>query len=319
MAMVKDEDAAAGWAIKKSFGPLSSEDARDLAVWLTKDERRGGALLRAEAALVYMNRAVAVAGPMDEERVDRRQANGWLRRHMGRGLAVASAMAAALVVAVLPASPEEFATTVGEVRNIPLVDGSTATMNTASRISVAVKEDVRQIVLQNGEAWFDVKPDANRPFIVDVGDVRVRAIGTSFSVRRHAEGVDVLVTKGVVETWRVGEEGKRTRMEVGQRSFVPVEASKIVAVKAEGEIERSLEWRKGGLALNGEPLSYAVDEMNRYNRKQLVVTDPVINRTPIVGYFRNDNPDDFARNVAIVVGAKVISEENQLRIVPSAE
>src|SRR3546814_10056817 len=66
------------------------------------------------------------------------------------------------------------------------------------------------ITLEEGEAWFQVAHDAHRPFVVDVGSVRIRAVGTAFSVRRNPEGVDVMVTEGVVETRseerRVGKE-----------------------------------------------------------------------------------------------------------------
>src|SRR3546814_20539025 len=71
-----------------------------------------------------------------------------------------------------------------------------------------------------GEAWFQVAHDAHRPFVVDIGSVRVRAVGTAFSVRQNPEGVDILVTEGVVETWTEGQEASRTRIAQGERSFV---------------------------------------------------------------------------------------------------
>src|SRR3546814_19688281 len=62
-------------------------------------------------------------------------------------------------------------------------------------------------------AWFQVAKDRARPFVVEVGDVRVRAVGTAFGVKRTAGGVDVQVTEGVVEVWRVGDEGHIQRSE----------------------------------------------------------------------------------------------------------
>src|SRR3546814_15842317 len=122
----------------------------------------------------------------------------------------------------------------------------------------------------------------------------------------RSEGVDVLVTDGVVETWTEGHEAARTRIAQGERSFVAAGTRDIVAVKAADEIDRALAWRSGGLAFNGEPLSYAVAELNRYNRRKLVVEDPVLARMPIVGSFRTDEPDDFARTVAPLIGAREI-------------
>src|SRR3546814_1377093 len=100
--------------------------------------------------------------------------------------------------------------------------------------------------------WSSDVCSSDLPFVVDVGSVRIRAVGTAFSVRRNPEGVDVLVTEGVVETWTEGHEAARTRIAQGERSFVAAGTRDIVAVKAADEIDRALAWRSGGLAFNGE-------------------------------------------------------------------
>lgn len=315
--MANDEDTAVRWAILLDAGPLDTNEQMNMESWLAEDHRRAGALLRAQAALVYLDRARALADPADPYVEEAAPAQPRLkRRHFLAASLLVAPIAAGLAVFLMPAN-EAFSTTVGEVRRLPLADGSIATVNTASRITVSLEPARRHIVVEDGEAWFEVAHDEKRPFIVDAGDVRVEAIGTAFSVRRHDDGVDVLVTKGVVETWRVGRESERTRVAGGQRSFVPVSMSKIVAVEADDEIERALAWRSGELALNGEPLSYAVAELNRYNRHQLVVEDPVLSRTPIVGYFRTDNPEGFARSIAALIDARVEQTPNQTRLVPT--
>ncbi|MCW0197393.1 FecR domain-containing protein [Sphingopyxis sp.] len=314
-----DDDGAARWAIRRDAGPLSPGEQRELDAWLAADERREGALLRAEAALVYIARAPALidaedfpAAPEEEAPAPARIAR---RRFLAGGAVAGAAIAAGVAGVLLMPSGQEFSTTVGEVRRLPLADGSVATVNTASRIAVALEPEQRHITLEEGEAWFQVAHDAHRPFVVDIGNVRVRAIGTAFSVRRNPEGVDILVTEGVVETWTEGQEATRIRIAQGERSFVATGTGAIVAVKAADEIERALAWRDGGLALNGEPLSYAVAELNRYNHRKLVVEDPVLARMPIVGYFRTNEPGDFARAVAPLIGARVEMRSGNMHLV----
>lgn len=316
-AMTMDEDTAALWAIRLDTGPLTPDQQAEMDAWLSADERNEGSLLRAEAVLVYLDRARALADPQSMRTISLPPPPLKRRWFLAGGLATSAAAAALVGILILPPSDEAFSTTVGEVRKLPLADGSIATINTSSRITVALQPESRNIVLDDGEAWFEVAHDKRRPFIVDAGDVRVQAVGTAFSVRRHEDGVDVLVTKGIVETWRVGKESERIRIAGGQRSFVTTNASKIVAVKADEEIDRALAWRSGGLALNGEPLSYAITELNRYNRHQLIVEDPVLSRTPIVGYFRTDNPEGFAKSVAALIGARVEDGPGQSRILPT--
>lgn len=316
--MASDDDGAARWAVRRDAGPLSPDEQQVFEAWLAADERREGALLRAEAALVYIARGPAL---MEAESVpppppEEEDAPPPSRRRFLVGAAATGAVVAAGAAGVLlMPSGQDYSTAVGEVRRLPLADGSIATVNTASRIAVALEPERRHIVLKEGEAWFQVAKDRKRPFVVEAGSVRIRAVGTAFSVRRNPEGVDVLVTEGVVETWTEGNEASRTRIAQGERGFVAADARRIVAVKASDEIERALAWRSGGLAFNGEPLSYAVAELNRYNNRKLVVEDPVLARTPIVGYFRTDEPGDFARAVASLIGARVEMRAGDMHLI----
>jgi transmembrane sensor len=316
-----DDDSAARWAIRRDAGPLTPDEQQAFEAWLAADERREGSLLRAEAALVYIDRGPmlieaegAPSAPEDEREAATPLRVG-RRRFLAGGAVAGAAVAAGVAGVLLMPSGQEFSTAVGEVRRLPLADGSVATVNTASRIAVALEPARRHITLEEGEAWFQVAHDARRPFVVDVGSLRVRAVGTAFSVRRNPEGVDVLVTEGVVETWTEGNGAGPTRISQGERSFVAAGTRDIVAVKAADEIERALAWRSGGLAFNGEPLSYAVAELNRYNRRKLVVEDPVLARMPIVGYFRTTEPDNFARAVAPLIAARVEMRSDDMHLV----
>lgn len=321
--MAEHEDAAASWAIRLDAGPLDDVAQVELDHWLAQDPRASGALLRAQAALLYLDRARATHGSPqydgNSEQEGEPEYEAVRRPHRRRFLAAmlaGGAVAAGLGAIVLTPHGEHFSTAVGEVRTLPLADGSTATINTASQLTVSLKPEQRQIALENGEAWFEVAHDSSRPFVVTAGDVRVRAVGTAFSVRRHEDGVDVLVTEGQVEIWR-GSGDRKARLSAGERSFVRENVAQIMPVAAGDEIERALAWRDGGLALNGEPLSYAVAELNRYNRIQISIEDPVLNRTPIVGYFKNNNPKGFAETIAEIVNAEVMEGENIYFIIPS--
>src|SRR3546814_7113773 len=87
---------------------------------------------------------------------------------------------------------QQIQTAIGEIRRVPLSDGSLAAVNTQTTLDVTMKPEVRQVALKDGEAWFQVAKDRARPFVVEIGDVRVRAVGTAFAVTRTAAGVDGL-------------------------------------------------------------------------------------------------------------------------------
>lgn len=309
----RDEHEAARWAVRLDASALSPEEQAELEQWLVGDERRRGALLRAQAVLAYLDRGRALSEAHDGEQDNAEYSIDRRRLLVGGSLAALSASGVAAVLLTRPAAIK-IQTAVGEVRRVPLPDGSAASVNTNSALTVAMRSERREINLEQGEAWFQVSHDRARPFVVQAGEVRVQAVGTAFSVRRRVAGADVLVTEGVVDTWTIGRESERTRLVAGERTFVPESAEKPLVEEASDGIDRSLAWRTGELALEGETLDYAVAEINRYNARKLVVADPALGREPLVGYFRTDQPESFAQAVAAIAGARVDLDGRTIRL-----
>jgi transmembrane sensor len=194
-----------------------------------------------------------------------------------------------------------------------LPDGSIIAINTLSAVEVAMLPDVRRVTLTRGEAWFQVAHDKNRPFVVSAGRIRVRAVGTAFSVRRYDEGADVQVSEGVVETWTEGEESLRVRVAAGSRAHVAeYEAPKPVSAAA--DIQRSLAWREGQIVLEGQTLDEAVAQFNRYNAKKLVISDTSLAAEKLVGQFRATDPRNFAEAVATTLGARIDETGGMIRL-----
>ncbi|MFX8562013.1 FecR domain-containing protein, partial [Acinetobacter baumannii] len=84
---------------------------------------------------------------------------------------------------LIPERGTAYATKVGEIRRVPLVDGSVMTINSGTELQVRIAKRAREVELAQGEACFEVAKDAHRPFVVAAGKVRAKAIGTAFSVR----------------------------------------------------------------------------------------------------------------------------------------
>ena len=300
-------DQAAEWATRIDAGSIDPDTDVGLRRWLDEDARRQGALLRAEAALSFVDRGRALAGviPKPEPRPV------WVRR---KWMFAGAALAASLFgVAILVTAPNRYYTDLGEIRRVPLSDGSTIDVNTQSAVEVSMHPNSREVALTRGEAWFKVAHDKTRPFTVSAGRIRVRAVGTAFSVRRHDDGADVQVTEGVVETWTVGEEERRVLVAAGSKAYVAAyEPPKIV--QASAAIERSLAWREGQIVLEGETLDEAVAQFNRYNARKLVISDPGLAAEKLVGQFRATDPQTFAEAVATTLGAKVDEDGETIRL-----
>ena len=79
-------------------------------------------------------------------------------------------------------------------------DGSVITVNKNSTLSYPseFKGKTREVAL-NGEAFFKVTPNKEKPFIIHVNDVTVRVVGTSFNIRSEKGKTEVIVETGIVQ------------------------------------------------------------------------------------------------------------------------
>jgi transmembrane sensor len=317
--MSRIDEEAAQWVARLS-GNDSVNVRQAFEVWHEADPRNQGAFLRAEAAWMMLDRSQVMAHGGDTLLV-RRALDETLRRHRGAvsrrhvmGGAVAASLTGAMAVGYVLANRLSVATGVGELRSVPLKDRSIASVNTDSQIDVDMTPQIRHVALVKGEAWFEVAKNPDVPFVVSAGDIRVRAVGTAFSVRRREGGADVLVTEGTVEAWNVNDKDKRVTLTAGHEAFVPVKPEVAEVIYRPEEVERRLAWREREIVLNSETLAEAVAEFNRYNSRQIVIADPSLSAQKLVGGFHVDQPETFARAVQTALNVPVTQTDDRIII-----
>lgn len=289
------EADAARWVVRVDRDP---ELRTELEIWLAGDRRRMGAFARAEAGWKHLDRASVLASKATAAKPLMRR-----RRVIGGLGALAAGLAAALVAPRLLA--QRYGTALGEIRRVPMADGSVAAINTSSELEVNMQPRLRAVKLERGEAWFAVAKDPGRPFVVESGPVRVRAVGTAFSVRKREGGSDILVTEGVVEVW--SEDGKTPprRVAAGERVFADNSQGVLSPPKADADLSRQLAWRDGQIVLDGQTLAEAAAEFNRYNDRKIEVADARLADERFVGWFRTNDPEGFAEAAATTFNGRV--------------
>lgn len=281
---------AARWVARQDKGAWTDADEAELQDWLRADPRHAGALLRAEASWVALDQCHDLSQGEGEER-----SSSFGRRKLlvGGGAALAASLAGGFFWL---RGVRVYETDKGEIRRVQLGDGSIAAINTETWMDVDFAARDRHVRIDRGEAWFQVAKNPKRPFVVAAGDVRAVAVGTAFSVKRQANGAEILVTEGVVEAWGVREAPKKIRLVAGERVFIADDAA--VTVEAGGaSVDRALAWRNGKIDLAGETLSQAIAEFNRYNRRKLILADPAFASEQFDGSFRIDDVEGFATAV----------------------
>lgn len=186
------------------------------------------------------------------------------------------------------ASEELVETAVAQNQPAILPDGSHLEMGGSSIVAVDFTGRTRRLQLRSGEAFFQVKHDKTRPFVVEVGDLRIVAVGTAFNVRRSGTQVAVTVQEGVVEV--SGSEAAASAQTDDRQPMRVASGEQLVVNVASGEIREAevdpamaVAWRAGRLEFTGDSLDTVVASVNRYSRRSIRLGDPTLSDLSFTG------------------------------------
>jgi transmembrane sensor len=307
---------AADWAARTDRGLTPGED-RQFDAWLADDVRASGAYGRMRALALSTERARALGTDFDPQAFA--PPPSWSRRH---SFQLGGAIAATLLIGAggtwqFLRSRGRFSTGKGDTKVIALQDGSVVTLNTASEIRVRYSEALRSVELVRGEALFDVSKNKARPFVVIAGDMTVRVVGTSFTVRNlETAPVEVLVREGVVDVFNSRANSAPARItantmaQAGQGETVQITARPIPVA----QVQRQMAWQNGQIAFEGETLAQAASAFSRYSDTRIVIADPALAREEIAGLFKATDPVGFAKTIAISLNAHADVTEGEVRL-----
>lgn len=314
------EELAGQWLARRDGAQWSEQDEAEFQAWLNESTAHTVAFVRLEAAWKQAKRLKALSGDVAPGRVP--STTSWHTASFFEGPTTAEQrpepiasrnrrpfylIAASILVAVigivwyLRPSVAEYSTPVGGLASVPMLDGSRVTLNTNSQVRVRVSQQERRVELRQGEAYFEVAKDAQRPFTVIVGERRVIAVGTAFSVRRDGQDVRVAVTEGRVgikdAAARGGDgEAKKDMFTIAAGNTVRVTNAGLLVQEASiAEIERELSWRTGYLIFSDARLTDVIAEFNRYNLQRVFIADPSVAELRVSGKFRSDQFHAFVR------------------------
>jgi transmembrane sensor len=253
-----------------------------------------------------------------------------MRENAATAFALTIALIAGLVVWQLgedgPVETAAFKTERATHRDISLPDGSRVRLGARSQLFVNFTSQTRYLVLEGGEAFFDVAKDKERPFLVQAGEVTIRAVGTEFNVRRVMDKTIVAVTEGVVEVRQPRQATTQSASKAirvaagGQISVDPVEpharsAAAVVSVK-QIDSEAVIGWQEGRLEFEDEPLGMVIETINRYSHREIVITDKAVSELRFSGTVSREHTDAwlFALSEIFPVDVRRVGNETVLNL-----
>lgn len=278
--------AANAWWVRLDSDKVSAEDRAEFARWLAADPRHKRTF---DSIAALWNELGAIKSQINQPEIVAPNAS----RFRNQWLAPTLAMCCLALWLCAPLSiwlRADFRTGRGEMRDIRLHDGSVVHLNGNSALAVNIDANQRQLTLLQGEAWFEVAPDPNRPFQVHAESGTVTALGTAFNIRLKDNQTEVSVTQHsvAVDLEQTGGPARRALLNEGQQ--LSYEAQNGFGDVKTVDSQTVTAWQRGKLMFQDRPLGEVIAELNRYHHGYLLLIDDRIAQRRVNGVFRTDQP-----------------------------
>lgn len=155
---------------------------------------------------------------------------------------------------------------------VQLSDGTKVWINSDSRIEYLANfsSQERRLKLE-GQAYFEVAKDSNRPFIVESNGIDVRAIGTAFDVNTYNK-TKIQLTEGAIEVTKAGH---KVNLKPGQQV---IDESNQLKVATIDDLEETTAWWNGYFYYNNTTLKEILDDIQKWYGVKIKVETTIGNK-----------------------------------------
>lgn len=202
-------------------------------------------------------------------------------------------------------------TAVGERRRIMIANGISVDLNTDSHIRWHQKAGLYEIRLLRGELLLERQAGSARCAIF-CDETRIEPMVGRLNTRLHGDVVELAVLRGEALVRRPG--GAAMRVPMLQQTRISQGDVQALAAVSNQQVDALDAWPRGELQFDGERLSEAVQEYNRYLVRPIVIGDAAIGDLRLGGRFPSSDPADFLKALNTIYRVEVHVEPERIRL-----
>ncbi|MGS0892512.1 FecR domain-containing protein [Burkholderia stagnalis] len=295
-------ECAIGWLARLWSGEATEEDRRRCAAWRAAHpdherawQRLAGIDAKFGGVPTDAARDVLFAQPAWPGRRRAMRTLGWAVVFGGAACGVRGTR-------VWQSATSDYASEVGEVRDITLADGTRVWLDTASAIDVHFGARERRIVLVRGGLYVETARDpSGRPFRVETRQGVARALGTRFAVRDDGASTRVDVFEGAVEIRPARATASVLRLDAGDAARFDADG---IAPRMPADV-RANAWTQRRLIAERMPVDAWCAELARY-RPGVLRCDPSLARLSVSGVFSLADTDRALANLRTALPVSIV-------------
>lgn len=324
-------EQAAMWYAETRDSDFSEKNLKKLETWLAENPEHQAAFDEIRQTSLFVDKLLPEGSPERENILNCYSLPGtspasllniffgW--QHAWKNVSAAAAMIVLVVLSIsvfIDMRPQHsqiaartFHTAIGETREVVLKDGSLMKLNTNSMATTKFSRDQRLVELSDGEAFFDVVRDENRPFLVRALGGEVRVMGTAFNLRNRCGKVMVEVARGRVMVRKLGtrENNINAQAIVSADQWVSYRKWEGPEKVQTGHLKCALAWQEEKLVFHSEPLADVLKQIEDYYPVRIKLAHSGPARELMTGTFDNRNLEEILGSIQIAFNLKSIRED----------
>ncbi|MFA5327466.1 MAG: FecR domain-containing protein [Prolixibacteraceae bacterium] len=176
-----------------------------------------------------------------------------------------------------------------------LPDGTLVSLNSDTKVTYPKKfgRNTREVSIE-GEAFFEVKPNKNKPFIIHAGKAQIKVLGTSFNVNAYPQlkQVEVIVETGKVQVLNQVAETTRTNeliLTPGDKGTLVFSSNSLL--KTTNQDPNFLAWKTHNLIFKATSLSEVIENLEKVYKVKIRLADSKLSGLLLTAQFNNYSLD----------------------------
>ncbi len=192
-----------------------------------------------------------------------------------------------------------------------LPDGSTAFLNKKSELSFEynAKEKTRRVKLK-GEAFFSVKHEEDKPFVIETGEILVRDIGTEFNLKSYPENdtIEIVVTQGEVQFYTLNDAG--LNLKAGEKGLYSKKTKEFYRIE---KIDtNTLAYKTKIFSFNNTDLGAVVNLLNDVYDAKIKLINKDLHNCRLTANFKEDDPDTIVEVIAETMSLTIVRQGDEI-------
>ena len=205
----------------------------------------------------------------------------------------------------------------GKRFDVVLSDGTTVYLNSGTELKYPVSfltKGTREVFVE-GEAYFDVNPDSERPFIVNAEALNVEVLGTEFNVLAYPEDgmTDVVLVEGRVGLYADETKSEKTTvLTPGQKGSFDKSEENVFTERVNTTVYTA--WRTGELVYRNLPFKNIARKLERHYNINIRLHNEELGEEPFSASFTNKTLEEVLSYFDELYGIEYKIENNQVLI-----